>query len=81
MKDEVDIAVILDLSSCAWFLCLALVLGSCTWLLCLVLVLGSCAWIFSLDLVFIALESDAIAVYCLRRQRYLLCAHTNLLIN
>ena len=41
MKDEVDIAVILDHSSCDWFFCLALAIGSCAWDLCLAHMLGS----------------------------------------
>ena len=54
-------------------------LGICAWLLCLDLVLGSCTWILYLDLVFIVLEADAIEIYCLRRQRYLLGANSKFL--
>ena len=67
------------IGSFAWLLCLALVLGSCAWELCLALMLGSCAWILYLDLVFIVLEADAIEIYCLRRQRYLLGANSKFL--
>ncbi len=71
--------IVLVIGSFAWLLCLDLVLGICAWLLCLDLVLGSCTWILYLDLVFIALEADAIEIYCLRRQRYLLGANSKFL--